>query len=81
MAPVLAIRSTIPDHRESLSLYLCLFTTPVFPMEDVIVALGGTAEATAEPAVARKTCTKCNTSKTLTSFSISAGTEGLWSTV
>jgi hypothetical protein len=50
-------------------------------MEDVIVVLGGTAESVAETIAARKTCTNAKQSRTLTSFSMSAGTEGLFSIV
>ena len=37
-------------------------------MEDVIVVLGGTAETVVEPAVARKTCSKCHTEQDIDQF-------------
>ena len=37
-------------------------------MEDVIVVLGGATEAAVETAVARKTCTNCNTEQNIDQF-------------
>ncbi|EAQ92764.1 hypothetical protein CHGG_00999 [Chaetomium globosum CBS 148.51] len=56
------------EHRGSRRFHVYRFSNPGLSMEDVIVVLGGTAEAAAETAVTRKSCTKCNTEQNIDQF-------------
>ncbi|KAH6649677.1 hypothetical protein F5144DRAFT_16204 [Chaetomium tenue] len=74
-APVYSIHPSMPSQsaRPSRPSRLPPFAhLPLFnssrSMEDVIVVLAGTVEAAAEAAVARKTCSRCNTEQNIDQF-------------